>query len=80
MITFSGHTLTIEEVWKVACRESPCGLAAEARPLIRRNRARVESLAADRPLAEDIARVAELLQSETVPEQCLAADDGNESD
>jgi histidine ammonia-lyase len=38
------------------------------------------TLAADRPLAEDIARVVELLQSEAVQEQCLAADDGNEGD
>ncbi len=38
------------------------------------------TLAGDRPLAEEIARVVELMQSEDVQSQCLAADDGHESD
>ncbi len=46
MIAFNGHTLTIEDVWQVACLGSPCALADEARPLIKRSRALVESLAA----------------------------------
>jgi histidine ammonia-lyase len=46
MITLNGHKLSLEEVWQVAALEQPCGLAAEARPLIRRSRELVESLAA----------------------------------
>ncbi len=46
MTALNGHHLTIEEVWGVACLNSPCELSAEARPLIRRSRELVESLAA----------------------------------
>jgi histidine ammonia-lyase len=46
MIKLNGHTLSLEEVWQVASLQSPCELAAEARPLIRRSRELVESLAA----------------------------------
>ncbi|MBI3881417.1 MAG: aromatic amino acid lyase, partial [Verrucomicrobia bacterium] len=46
MIAFNGHHLTIGEVWQIASRQSPCALADDARPLIRRSRALVESLAA----------------------------------
>ena len=46
MIKLNGHSLSIEEVWRVASLQSPCELAAEARPLIRRSRELVESLAA----------------------------------
>src|SRR5580700_1563894 len=46
MIALNGHNLTIEEVWQVACLAAPCELAAEARPLMKRSRELVESLAA----------------------------------
>src|SRR2546429_9327351 len=46
MITLNGHTLSLKDVWQVASQKSPCALAAEARPLIRRSRQLVESLAA----------------------------------
>lgn len=46
MIAFNGHHLTIEEVWNIARLQSPCALADDARPLIRRSRALVETLAA----------------------------------
>src|SRR6266403_4912966 len=46
MIKLNGHGLSIEEVWRVAALQSPCELAAEARPLIQRSRQLVESLAA----------------------------------
>ena len=46
MITLNGHTLSLKDVWQVASQKSPCALAAEARPLIRRSRELVESLAA----------------------------------
>ena len=46
MIALNGHTLSISEVWRTACLKSPCALADEARPLIRRSRQWVESLAA----------------------------------
>src|SRR6266481_1952573 len=46
MIKLNGHTLSLEEVWQVASQKSPCELAPEARPLIRRSRELVESLAA----------------------------------
>jgi len=46
MIKLNGHTLSLEEVWQVASLQSPCELAPEARPLIRRSRELVESLAA----------------------------------
>jgi histidine ammonia-lyase len=45
MIKLNGHALSLEEVWQVASLQSPCELAAEARPLIRRSRELVESLA-----------------------------------
>src|SRR5207302_835079 len=45
-ITLNGHNLSIEEVWRVAWLRSPCELAEQARPLIRRSRQLVESLAA----------------------------------
>lgn len=46
MITLNGHLLSIPEVWLVAAQSAPCRLADEARPLIRRSRQFVESLAA----------------------------------
>jgi histidine ammonia-lyase len=46
MIALNGHNLTIADVWQVAGRQSPCALADDARPLIRRSRELVESLAA----------------------------------
>src|SRR5690349_3892423 len=46
MIKLNGHALSLEEVWQVASLQSPCELAAEACPLIRRSRELVESLAA----------------------------------
>src|SRR5881394_3659116 len=46
MIKLNGHALSLEEVWQVASLQSHCELAAEARPLIRRSRELVESLAA----------------------------------
>ena len=46
MIKLNGHALSLEEVWQVASLQSSCELAAEARPLIRRSRELVESLAA----------------------------------
>src|SRR5947199_2342912 len=45
MITLNGHTLSLKDVWQVASQKSPCALAEEARPLIRRSRQLVESLA-----------------------------------
>jgi len=45
MITLNGHNLTIDELWRVACVQSPCELSGAARPLIRRSRQFVESLA-----------------------------------
>src|SRR5271170_296467 len=46
MIALNGHKLSVEEVWQVASLNFPCALADEARPLIRRSRELVESLAA----------------------------------
>src|SRR2546422_11359616 len=46
MITLNGHNLSTDELWRAACLKSPCALAEEARPLIRRSRQLVESLAA----------------------------------
>ena len=46
MIALNGHHLTIAEVWRIASLQSPCELAPAARPLIRRSRDLVESLAA----------------------------------
>ena len=45
-ITLNGHKLSISETWPIASRQNPCSLADEARPLIRRSRELVESLAA----------------------------------
>src|SRR5882724_3942311 len=45
-IALNGHKLSIEELWKIASLKVSCELAPEARPLIRRSRALVESLAA----------------------------------
>src|SRR5450755_546834 len=46
MITLSGHDLALSQLWQVAHRQSPCTLAEEAVPLIRRSRELVESLTA----------------------------------
>jgi histidine ammonia-lyase len=46
MITLNGHSLSIDEVWRVGCLKSQSQLSAEARPLIHRSRQLVESLAA----------------------------------
>ena len=46
LIELDGHHLSIDELWRVACHNSPCALASDARPLIRRSRELVESLAA----------------------------------
>ena len=45
-IALNGHQLSIQELWKIAALKVSCGLADDARPLIRRSRALVESLAA----------------------------------
>ena len=46
MIKLDGHNLTIASVWQAAACKQPSSLADEARPLIRRSRELVESLAA----------------------------------
>jgi histidine ammonia-lyase len=46
MITLNGHNLSISEAWQIAALQIPCELAGEARPLIRRSREFVESIAA----------------------------------
>lgn len=46
MISFNGHTLTIDDVWRNAVQQLPCALADTARPGIRRSRDFVEKLAA----------------------------------
>ncbi len=46
MITLNGHHLSIDALWRVACLQSPCELSDAARPLLRRSRELVESLAA----------------------------------
>ena len=46
MIALTGHKLSIDELWSIACINSPCSLAEEARPLLRRSRQFVENLAA----------------------------------
>lgn len=46
MIALNGHNLSLAEVWQVASLQSACELAPTARPLIRRSRELVESLAA----------------------------------
>ncbi len=45
-IPLNGHRLSIGEVWEIAVQNHACQLAAGARPLIRRSRKLVESLAA----------------------------------
>ena len=47
MIAINGHKLTLRETCDIATHQSGCELAAEARPLIRRSRKLVESLAAE---------------------------------
>ena len=44
-IPLNGHDLSIEELWKISVLKASCGLAGSARPLIRRSRRLVESLA-----------------------------------
>src|SRR5580698_1960344 len=44
-ISLNGHKLSIGDVWSIASLGAPCKLAAGARPLIRRSRRLVESLA-----------------------------------
>ncbi len=46
MISLNGHNLSIGDVWKISSLGAACKLAGEARPLIRRSRKLVESLAA----------------------------------
>src|SRR3954463_11465852 len=46
MIELNGHTLSIAEVWQAAALLSPCQLAEEAKPLVRRSRQLVEKVAA----------------------------------
>lgn len=46
MITLNGHNLSLDEVWGVASLGQSCAIAEDARPLIRRSRELVESLAA----------------------------------
>ena len=46
MIPLNGHNLTILDTWRVAALGNTCALADEARPLVRRSRELVESLAA----------------------------------
>lgn len=45
MMTLNGHDLSIDALWRVACRQAPCELSDTARPLMRRSRRLVESLA-----------------------------------
>src|SRR5580693_8339608 len=45
-ISLNGHNLSIGDVWKIASLKAACKLAGDARPLIRRSRKLVESLAA----------------------------------
>src|SRR5476649_739492 len=45
-ITLNGHKLSIEEHWKIASLKFSCELDDDARPLIRRSRELVETLAA----------------------------------
>ena len=46
MIPLNGHNLTILDTWRVAALGNTCALDDEARPLVRRSRELVESLAA----------------------------------
>jgi len=46
MIKLNGHHLSIDDVWRVATEQVPCSLDDVARPLLRRSREFVESLAA----------------------------------
>ena len=45
-VPLNGHDLSIGELWNIAVLKAPCELARSARPLIRRSRRLVESLAA----------------------------------
>jgi histidine ammonia-lyase len=47
IIALNGHNLSIAEVWHIASLQTPCALADEARPLIRRSRELVERIAAE---------------------------------
>jgi phenylalanine ammonia-lyase len=46
MIALNGHKLSIAETWQISAQKTPCKLAGDARPLIRRSRQLVEKLAA----------------------------------
>ncbi len=45
MIDLDGHTLTLTDLWRIACRGEPCQLAPGAREPMRRSRALVDRLA-----------------------------------
>jgi histidine ammonia-lyase len=47
MIELNGHRLNLPDLWDIAHRLEPCGLAASARPLMRQSRALVEKVAAE---------------------------------
>ncbi len=47
MIALNGHKLSIVETWQISAQKTPCKLSPAARPLIRRSRKLVESLAAE---------------------------------
>lgn len=44
MIQLDGHTLTIDDVWRIAVQTAPCELAAKARERMQASRALVEKL------------------------------------
>ncbi|MFO1487764.1 MAG: aromatic amino acid ammonia-lyase [Verrucomicrobiota bacterium] len=46
MIALDGHHLSLAEVWQIASLQSACELSSQARPMVRRSRELVESLAA----------------------------------
>ncbi len=46
-ISLNGHQLSIGDAWRIASLKAPCKLGSDARPLIRRSRRLVESLAAE---------------------------------
>lgn len=46
MIALNGHDFSTDELWQIASLNQPCQLADESRPLLRRSRELVESLAA----------------------------------
>src|SRR5258708_32190351 len=46
MIALDGHTLSVDDVWQVASGGAPCAVSEGARPLLRRSRELVDSLAA----------------------------------